>query len=141
MPKNGYTKMFEKMLDHQNIEIKLNTDYKEIIDSLKYEKMIYTGPIDYFFDYKFGKLPYRSIRFEFENLAVDKFQDVAQVNHVSDEVEYTRVVEHKYLSGQNADTTTISREYPQHEGEPYYPVPTEESRNLFLKYWSEAKKI
>ena len=68
MPKDGYTKMFEKMLNHKNIEVILNTDYKSILDSIKFDKMIYTGPIDYFFDYKFGKLPYRSIRFEFKNL-------------------------------------------------------------------------
>ena len=67
MPKDGYTKMFEKMLNHKNIEVILNKDYKTILDTVKFDKMIYTGPIDYFFDYKFGKLPYRSIRFEFEN--------------------------------------------------------------------------
>ncbi len=141
MPRDGYTKMFERMLDNPNIEIILNTDYKKIINDIQFDKLIYTGPIDYFFDYNCGKLPYRSIRFEFENFTMANYQEVAQINHVSDEVEHTRVVEHKYLSGQKADTTTISREYPEHEGEPYYPVPTEDNRNLFLQYWSEAEKI
>ncbi|HEX7356563.1 MAG TPA: UDP-galactopyranose mutase, partial [Ignavibacteriaceae bacterium] len=95
MPKHGYTKMFEKMLKHKNIEVILNTDYKSILDSIKFDKMIYTGPIDYFFDYKFGKLPYRSIRFEFENIKQNQFQETAQVNYVDDSVKYTRVIEHR----------------------------------------------
>ncbi|RPI61882.1 MAG: UDP-galactopyranose mutase, partial [Ignavibacteriales bacterium] len=81
MPKAGYTKMFEKILNHKNIEVILNTDYKNILESIKFDKMIYTGPIDYFFDYKFGKLPYRSIRFEFRNLSQKYFQETAQINY------------------------------------------------------------
>lgn len=140
MPKDGYTKMFEKILNHKNIEVILNTDYKSIINTIKFDKMIYTGPIDYFFDYKFGKLPYRSIRFEFRNLPQAQFQETAQINYVDNSVEFTRVIEHKLLSQQNADTTTISFEYPQKEGEPFYPVPTEENRNKYLQYKKEADK-
>ncbi len=141
MPKNGYTKMFEKMLSNSNIEIVLNTDYKTIINDIKFDKMIYTGPIDYFFDYKFGKLPYRSIKFKFENFKTDKYQETAQINYVSPEVKYTRVIEHKYLSGQVSNSTTISKEYPLFDGEPYYPVPTEENRMLYLKYEAETNKL
>lgn len=141
MPKHGYTKMFEKILNHKNIEVILNTDYKSILDSIKFDKMIYTGPIDYFFDYKFGKLPYRSIRFEFKNLPKEKFQEAAQINYVNDSFEYTRVIEHKLLSQQNSDTTTISFEYPQKDGEPYYPIPTEENRQQYLLYKKESEKL
>ena len=141
MPKEGYTKMFEKMLNNPNIEVLLNTDYKSIINKIKYSRMIYTGPIDYFFDYKFGKLPYRSIKFEFENIKTEKFQETAQINYVFPKVDYTRVIEHKYLSGQVSNTTTISKEYPVFDGEPFYPVPTEENRMLYLKYEAETKKL
>lgn len=141
MPKDGYTKMFEKMLTHKNIEIILNTDYKAILNDINYNKMIYTGPIDYFFDYMHGKLPYRSIRFEWENLDCEYVQETAQINFVDDSVEYTRVVEHKRLSGNLGKSTTISREYPQIEGEPFYPIPAEENRKLYLLYKKEADKL
>lgn len=141
MPKDGYTKMFERILNHKNIEVILNTDYKNILDSMKFDKMIYTGPIDYFFDFKFGKLPYRSIRFEFRNLPQVQFQETAQINYVDDSVEFTRVVEHKFLSQQNSDSTTISFEHPQKNGEPFYPIPTEENRNKYLLYKKELEKI
>jgi len=84
MPKDGYTKMFEKMLNHKNIEVILNTDYKNILESVKFDRMIYTGPIDYFFDYKFGKLPYRSIRFEFKNYNKESFQETSHINFVDE---------------------------------------------------------
>ena len=141
MPKDGYTKMFEKILNHKNIQVILNTDYKTIIDSIKFDKMIYSGPIDYFFDYKFGKLPYRSIRFEFKNLKQKQYQETAQINYVDDSVNFTRVIEHKLLSQQNSDTTTVSFEYPQQYGEPFYPVPTEENRHKYLHYKSEADRL
>lgn len=140
MPKDGYTRMFERILNHKNIEIVLNTDYKDILDTVKYDKMIYTGPIDYFFDYKFGKLPYRSIRFEWENYQVEKFQEVCQINYVDANISYTRVIEHKYLSGQKSNNTTISREFPQESGEPLYPIPAEESKILLSKYKEECNK-
>ena len=141
MPKDGYTKMFEKMLNHKNIEVILGIDYKTIIDSTKFDKMIYTGPIDYYFDYRFGKLPYRSIRFEFKNLILQQYQETAQINYVDDSVNFTRVIEHKLLSQQNSDTTTVSFEYPQQDGEPFYPVPTEENRHRYLQYKSDTLKL
>ncbi len=141
MPKFGYTKMFEKMLNHKNIELILNTDYKNILDSVKFDKMIYSGPIDYFFDYKYGKLPYRSIRFEFRNLNQKQFQETAQINYVDDSVKHTRIIEHKLLSQQNSELTTISFEYPQTEGEPFYPIPTEENKIQYLLYKKETEKL
>jgi len=141
MPKNGYTKMFAKMLNHKNIELTLNTDYKKIINDVKFDKMIYTGPIDYFFDYQFGKLPYRSIRFEYESFAQEYYQSTAQINYVDNNQNYTRVVEHKYLSDQKTEKTTISFEYSQADGEPFYPVPTMESKELYEKYKLESQKL
>jgi UDP-galactopyranose mutase len=141
MPKDGYTKMFEKLLSHKNIEIVLNTDYKKITNDIKFKKLVYTGPIDYFFDYKFGKLPYRSIRFEYRNFEMENYQPAAQINYVNLSENYTRVVEHKYLSGQKARNTTVSFEYPVNNGEPYYPIPTEANRKYYLEYLSESKKL
>lgn len=141
MPKDGYTKMFGKIVAHPNIEVKLNTDYKEIVDNVEFDKMIYTGPIDYFFDYKFGKLPYRSIRFEWENYERDKFQEVAQVNYTDNSDSFTRVVEHKYLSGQVINITSISREYSQKNGDPFYPIPNGENNLIFELYNNVKNKI
>lgn len=141
MPKEGYHSMFKRLLCNSNIEIIINTDYKDILDDIQFDKMVYTGPIDCFFDYTFGKLPYRSIRFEFEHHEVDSFQEAAQINYVDSSVAYTRVIEHKKLSSQNIKGTTISREFPIHDGEPYYPIPTEENRKIFRKYNQEAKKL
>ena len=141
MPKDGYTKMFERMLNNKNIDIVLNTDYKNILSDVKFDKMIYTGPIDYFFDYKFGKLPYRSLKFEWETIEKDKFQDVAVVNFVEPEPKFTRITEYKYLTGQKKDKTTISKEYSSQIGEPYYPIPTNENQQLYLKYKKEAESL
>lgn len=141
MPKAGYTKMFEKILNHKNIEVILNTDYKSILHSIKFDKMIYTGPIDYFFDYKFGKLPYRSIRFEFKNIKQEQFQETAVYNYVQSEVEFTRVCEYKYLTNQKNNSTTLSYEYPILDGEPFYPIPTEENRHKYLLYKDESQKL
>lgn len=140
MPKDGYSTMFRKMISNRNIDVILNTDYKYLLNDVKFVKMIFTGPIDYFFDYEFGKLPYRSIRFEWENLKMKDFLPAAQVNFVGDE-KYTRVVEHKKLSNQNIDTTTMSYEYPTFDGEPFYPIPNEMNRNLYHKYKTRAEKL
>lgn len=141
MPKDGYTKMFEKILKHKYIEVILDTDYKSILDSIKFDKMIYTGPIDYFFDYKFGKLPYRSIRFEFRNFEKNLKQKSAVYNYAGNEVEYTRVTEYKHLTAQKSESTTISYEFSEKEGEPFYPVPTEENKRKYHLYKSETEKI
>jgi UDP-galactopyranose mutase len=134
MPKEGFTKMFERILAHRNIEIILNKDYKDIVEDVKFNKLIYSGLIDYFFDYTFGKLPYRSIRFEFEKIETEQYQKAAVINYVEPEFEFTRVTEYKYFYNYNLKNTIISREYYQEEGEPYYPVLNKENINVFKKY-------
>lgn len=134
IPKLGYTKMFENMLNHKNIEIILNTDYKKIINEIKFDKMIYTGPIDYFFDYCYGKLPYRSIRFEWENHKMESFQENSVINYVDLSEKFTRIVEYKKISNSIAQTTTITKEYAQNEGEPFYPIPTKANQIIYSKY-------
>jgi len=141
MPKDGYTKMFERMLNHKNIEILLNTDYKKKVNDVKYDKMIYTGPIDYFFDYEFGKLPYRSIRFEFKHYDKEYFQPTAQVNYVDQTEKFTRVVEHKRLSDNIVKGTTVSFEYPNNGAESYYPIPNEKNFRLYKKYKAKAESL
>lgn len=133
MPMNGYTRMFENMLSHPNIKVMLNTDYKEIEGSIPYKKMIYTGPIDYYFDYRYGKLPYRSIEFQFETYEREKFQDTGTVNYPN-EHPYTRITEFKYLTGQQHPKTSVVYEFPKDDGDPYYPVPKPENAELYKKY-------
>lgn len=141
MPKDGYTKMFKRMLSNKNIEIILNKDYKSILSEVKFDKMIYTGPIDYFFDYEFGKLPYRSIRFEFENNRLKQFQEAAVVNFLDEKYPYTRATEYKFLTSQKSDSTTLSYEYAVKDDEPYYPIPTEASKKLYSLYKNKGKKL
>ena len=140
MPKDGYTKMFKMMLSHKNIEIVLNTDYKNILSDLSFDKMIYTGPIDYFFDYKYGHLPYRSIRFEFKNFDKERFQENSVINFVGEEA-YTRVSEYKHFTGQKAGSTTVSFEYSEQNGEPFYPTLTDNSKRIFNKYKKETEEL
>lgn len=133
MPLFGYTRMFENMLSHPNIKVMLNTDYKEIEGMIPYEKMIYTGPVDYYFDYCYGKLPYRSIEFKFETIEQEYFQTTGTINYPN-EHPYTRITEFKYLTGQKHHKTSIVYEYPTEEGDPYYPVPRPENAVLYKKY-------
>jgi len=141
MPKNGYTKMFGKILAHKNIELTLDTDYKKILNDINFKKMIYTGPIDYYFDYEFGKLPYRSIRFENKNYKKAYMQQSAVINHVEEDVEFTRVTEYKYLTGQKAESSTISKEYHLLDGDPFYPIPNKKSRKKYRLYKNVAFKL
>ncbi len=141
MPKEGYTKIFEKMLSHKNIEIVLNTDYKKVVNEIKYDKMIYTGPIDYFFDYKYGRLSYRSINFIYKNFKVESYQPVSVVNYVEPGTDFTRVTEYKKITSQDSDFTTVSFEYSVKDGDPYYPIITDSNMELFKKYNQEANKI
>jgi UDP-galactopyranose mutase len=133
MPLHGYTRMFENMLDHPNIKVMLNTDYKEVQDIIPHREMIYTGPIDYYFDYCYGKLPYRSIDFRFETMETEVFQPTGTVNYPNEQP-YTRITEFKYLTGQKHAKTTVVYEYPKAEGDPYYPVPRAENAELYKKY-------
>jgi UDP-galactopyranose mutase len=133
MPLHGYTRMFERMLDHPNIKIMTNTDYREIHEFIPYAEMIYTGPIDEFFDYRFGKLPYRSLKFQHETHDVSVFQPAPVVNYPNEHA-YTRVTEFKYLTGQVHAKTSVVYEYPCAEGDPYYPVPRPENAELYQRY-------
>jgi UDP-galactopyranose mutase len=133
MPLHGYTRMFERMLDHPNIRIVLNTDYRDIVDEIRFREMIYTGPIDGFFDHRYGKLPYRSLDFAFETLDEEVFQPGAVVNYPNEHA-YTRITEFKYLTGQRHPKTSIVYELPKDEGDPYYPVPRPQNAELYRKY-------
>ncbi|ATS67748.1 UDP-galactopyranose mutase [Xanthomonas citri] len=134
MPLHGYTRMFERMLDHPNIKVMLNTDYREICDELEYDQLVYSGPVDEYFDYCYGKLPYRSLRFEHSKLDQEHFQAVATVNYPDEAVAYTRITEYKHLTGQQHPSTSITREYPSAEGDPYYPIPRAENAELYRRY-------
>ena len=133
MPLHGYTRMFEKMLSHPNIKVMLNTDYREIMDFVPFKEMIYTGPVDEFFNYRFGKLPYRSLQFKHETHDREQFQPAPVVNFPN-EYQYTRITEFKYLTGQEHSKTSIVYEFPRAEGDPYYPVPRPENAELYKKY-------
>ncbi|HYO13865.1 MAG TPA: UDP-galactopyranose mutase [Thermoanaerobaculia bacterium] len=139
MPLRGYTRMFENMLDHPNIKILLNTDYREVAGDIPYQKMIYTGPVDEYFDYRFGKLPYRSLKFEHETVNQEQVQPVAVVNYPNEHL-YTRVTEFKHLTGQEHLKSSVVYEYPQSEGDPYYPVPRPENAELYKKYEALAEE-
>lgn len=133
MPKHGYTRMFEQMLDHPNIKVMLNTDYHEVLGVIPYREVIFTGPIDEFFEYRYGKLPYRSLRFQFETYDTLVFQPAAVVNYPN-EYDYTRCTEFKYLTGQEHMKTSVVYEFPQDEGDPYYPVLRPENAEQYRKY-------
>lgn len=133
MPRYGYTRMFEKMLDSPNIKVLLNCDYKEIEKEIAYEEMIYTGPVDAYFDYCFGELPYRSLEFKHETHDQEQFQEAPVINFPMDQP-YTRVTEFKYLTGQKHPKTSVVYEYPQAEGDPYYPIPKPENAAIYAKY-------
>jgi len=139
MPRHGYTRMFEKMLAHPNIKIMLNTDYRDIVDMIPWRHMIYSGPVDAFFDCKYGKLPYRSLRFEHVNLPKAQFQPVGTVNYPND-YGYTRISEFKHITGQEHSSTSVVYEYPCAEGDPYYPVPRPENAELYRKYEALAEQ-
>jgi len=140
MPKLGYTRMFENLLDHDNIKLMLNTDYREIAGVIPYGKMIYTGPIDEFFDRRFGPLPYRSLDFRHETHDVEFYQAAPVVNYPNDYL-FTRITEFKYLTGQKHPKTSIVYEYPREEGEPYYPVPRQQNAILYRRYQDLAAKL
>jgi UDP-galactopyranose mutase len=134
MPVEGYTRLFEAMLDHPGITLELNVDYADIRDRIDIGHTVYTGPIDAFFDHRYGPLPYRSLAFRHETHAVRRFQPAAVVNFPGESVPYTRVTEYKYLTGQVAPRTSISFEYPCAEGDPYYPIPRPDNQALFKRY-------
>lgn len=143
IPMGGYTKIVEKMLD--GIEVRLNTNYldnREEFDAMA-DKIVYTGMIDQFYDYKLGVLEYRSVRFETEELDMENYQGNAVVNYTEREVPYTRIIEHKHFEFGKQPTTIISREYSSEwkkGDEPYYPVNNEKNNNLYQQYKELADK-
>jgi UDP-galactopyranose mutase len=140
LPTEGYFSLFNNMLTHRNITIALDTDYKDILQDVTFGRIICTCPIDYFFDFKHGKLPYRSQRFEFETLDAEFHQEAAVINYPND-FQFTKVTEAKHMTFQKHPKTTIVREYPSADGEPYYPMPMPEARELYDKYRDDANKI
>ncbi|MBC7896243.1 MAG: UDP-galactopyranose mutase [Cytophagaceae bacterium] len=133
MPKHGYTRLFERMLDHPKISILLNTDYRDVEGILPWKEMVYTGPIDAYFDQCYGPLPYRSIQFRFETQHVKQVQPVAVINWPNDHP-WTRVTEFKHLTGQEHESTTLVYEYPTDAGDPYYPIPRADNAALYERY-------
>jgi UDP-galactopyranose mutase len=133
MPLHGYTRMFERMLEHPKIHVLVNSDYREIRDLVPHRQLIYTGPVDEYFDFAFGKLPYRSLQFEWETRETPVAQAAPVINYPNEHL-YTRVTEFKYLSGQAHPKSTLVYEYPTDEGDPYYPVPTAANAALYERY-------
>ena len=140
VPSRGYSSMFLRMVANPKISILLNTSFQSIADEVRFDRLIYTGPVDEFFGYIHGRLPWRSLVFEFETYPMEWFQEVATVNYPNDYA-FTRITEFKHLTGQKHSFTTIAREYPCLEGDPYYPVPTREAFEVYTKYEREMKKL
>jgi len=139
MPLHGYTRMFERMLDHPNIAVSTGVNFTEVKAKYPDHHIVYTGPIDEYFNYCFGKLPYRSLRFEHEHFPnTNQIQAVGTVNFPND-YNYTRITEFKHLTGQVHSGTSTVKEYPQAEGDPYYPIPNDANEALFKQYENLAK--
>ncbi|WP_434706632.1 UDP-galactopyranose mutase [Pseudomonas sp. D4-18] len=134
MPLHGYTRMFERMLDHPNIDVLLSTDFKAVRQRIPHRELVYCGPIDEYFDHCFGRLPYRSLRFQHETMDQEQFQPVAVVNYPDEAVPYTRITEYKHLTGQQHPRTSVTYEFPCSDGDPYYPVPRPENAELYKRY-------
>lgn len=134
MPLQGYTRMFERILDHPNIDVLLGVDYEEARAAYPHDHLVFTGPIDEYFGHRYGKLPYRSLHFRHETHDCEWFQQAAVVNYPAESVPHTRITEYKYLTGQQAPRTSITYEIPSAEGDPYYPIPREENHALFKRY-------
>ena len=134
MPAAGYTAMFETMLGRPGITIETGVEFEDVREEVTFDHLIFTGPIDEYFDNRFGKLPYRSLEFRHETLEVEQFQAVGTVNYPGEATPYTRISEYKHLTGQVSPRTTITYEYPRADGDPYYPVPRPENQALFKRY-------
>lgn len=139
MPSEGYHALFTRMLDHPLITVRLGVDFQEIRGDIGNMHVVYTGPIDAYFKHRFGSLPYRSLRFEHEHFRdLEQYQPVGTINYPNEHA-YTRITEFKHLTGQKHPGTSIVREYPQGEGEPYYPVPRPENEALYKRYQQLAE--
>ena len=134
MPKDGYSNLFNNLVGHENIEVLISTELESVKSEIQFIHMIYTGPIDRFFGYRFGKLEYRSIHFTHEHIEeYDKYQSVGTINYPND-FDFTRITEFKHITGQECRGTSIVKEFPRSDGEPYYPVPRKENEKLYQKY-------
>lgn len=140
MPADGFTRLFENMLDHDNIRVETGVDHHDLDGERLARRTIFTGPIDAYFDHRFGPLPYRSLEFRHETLDREQFQPVAVVNYPSEDVPYTRVTEYKHLTGQSHAKTSISYEYANADGDPYYPIPRPENQALYKQYEALARR-
>ena len=138
MPLHGYTRMFQRMLDHPNIQVMLNADYRDVRDAIEHREVVYTGPIDEYYDFRLGPLPYRSLQFRFETHPVAQVQSVGTINFPND-YDYTRVTEFKHLTGQVHEQTTVVYEYPTADGAPYYPIPRPQNTALYREYEALAR--
>jgi UDP-galactopyranose mutase len=132
------------MLDHPNIDVSVRTDYREVAGEVDYDHLVYTGTIDGFFDHRFGALPYRSLEFELRNEPTSDgrpLQPVAQVNEPSEATPYTRITEFRHITGQQHPTSTVAIEYSRSEGDPYYPIPRDDTRALYHQYEALAAEL
>jgi len=139
MPRHGFTRLFANMLDHPNIKLLLNTDYRDVKDLIPYRELIYCGPVDEFFEFRFGELPYRCLEFKHETLNIPQHQPVAVVNYPNENA-FTRITEFKHLTGQEHQKTSIVYEYPRATGDPYYPIPRRENAALYRRYQELAEQ-
>jgi UDP-galactopyranose mutase len=140
MPLHGYTRMFERMLASRRILLLLQADYRDVKREIAHKHLIYTGPIDEYFGHCYGKLPYRSLRFEFATRDTERVQPAAVINHPGSEP-YTRVTEFKWLTGQAHPKTSLVYEYPSADGDPYYPIPKAENAKLYREYKARADTL
>ncbi|HZF75822.1 MAG TPA: UDP-galactopyranose mutase [Acetobacteraceae bacterium] len=134
MPRDGYTAMFAKMLDHPNITVRVGTDFKEIRNKVGFRNLVWTGPVDEYFGFRYGKLPYRSLKFKHETLDTEWALPTGTVNHPEEATPFTRVSEYKWMTGQEHPKTSVTYELPSAEGDPYYPIPRPENAALYKKY-------
>jgi UDP-galactopyranose mutase len=144
MPADGYTAMFERILDNPLIEVRVGVGFDEVRDELEFGHLVYTGPIDEYFGYEYGALPYRSLEFELRNEATpggQLLQPVAQVNYPGEDVEWTRITEFRHMTGQGHDSSTVAYEYSRSEGDPYYPIPRDDTRALYKRYEARALEL
>lgn len=145
MPAEGYTAMFARMLEHPGIEVRLGMEWEEVRDDVEHDHTVFTGPIDEYFDHRFGRLPYRSLEWDLRTEPTPDggtIQPVASINFPSEEVPYTRITEFRHLTGQGRHThSTLAVEYPRTEGDPYYPIPSDEARALYARYAALAAEL
>jgi UDP-galactopyranose mutase len=144
MPTDGYTAMFERILEHPSIEVRLGVKFEDVRDDVEHRHLVYTGPIDAYFDFEYGALPYRSLEFELRNEPTPDrglIQPAGSINFPSEDVPWTRITEYRHLTGQIHDSSTLAVEFPRSEGHPYYPIPRDDTRALYKRYEARASEL